>query len=237
MQTALLVDGLANARDLGGLERNDGSVTPTRVFVRAEALDRLSDAGWDALRAHGVRTVIDLRRPAEASGTVPADLIVRRVDLDGDEQEFWEPFEEDGRWGTPLYYGAHLKELPHRLAGVLRAIASAPAGGVLFHCGAGWDRTGLVAAVLLKAVGATEEAALDDYLASFTNADAMSVLHGRSFDVEERHAVLGRFDHTAETAFREMYRELELDLDEWLRTHLDAETARAITTWRGTAKR
>lgn len=235
MQTALLVDGLANARDLGGLERNDGSATPAGVFVRAETLDRLSDAGWDALRAHGVRTVIDLRRPAEASITVPADLVVRRVDLDGDEQEFWEPFEADGRWGTPLYYGAHLQELPHRLAAVLQAIASAPEGGVLFHCGAGWDRTGLVAAVLLKAVGATEQAALDDYLASFTNADAMNELHGRSFDVEERHAVLGRFDHTAETAFREMYRDLELD--DWFRTHLDTETARAITTWRGSAER
>ena len=209
MQRTLDVDGLANVRDLGGLDRNDGSETPEGVFVRAEMLDHLSDSGWDALRAHGVRTVIDLRRPAEASGAVPADFLVRRVDLDGDERHFWAPLEEDGRWGTPLYYTAHVQELPHRLAQVLQAIASAPEGAVLFHCGVGWDRTGLVAAVLLTAIGATEEAAVDDYLASFTNACAMSTLHGRSFDVEERHAVLRRFGHTPDSAFRSMYRQLD----------------------------
>lgn len=233
MQIALDVDGLANARDLGGLDRDDGSVTPMGVFLRAEMLDRLSDPGWDALRAHGVRTVIDLRRPEEVTGTVPTDFFVRRVDLDGDERDFWAPFEEDGRWGTPLYYAAHLQELPHRLAQVLQAIASASEGAILFHCGAGWDRTGLVAAVLLKSIGVTEDAAADDYLASFTNAEAMSTIHGRSFHVEERLAVLGRFGHTADSAFRTMYRQLELD--DWFRTHLDAQTARAITTWRGQA--
>ena len=84
---------------------------------------------------------------------------------------------------------------------------------------------------MLKAVGATEDAAAHDYLASFTNAEAMSALHGRSFHVEERHAVLGRFGHTPDSAFRAMYRRFELD--DWLRTHVDAQTALAISTWRG----
>jgi len=232
MQTTLAVDGLANARDLGGLERNNGSLTPVGVFVRAEMLDRLGASGWDALRIHGVRTIIDLRRPDESTGKAPDDMLVRRVDLDGDEREFWTPLEEDGRWGTPLYYTAHLNELPHRLAQVLHTIAAAPEGAVLFHCGAGWDRTGLVAAVLLKAFGVTEDAAADDYLASFANADAMQVLHRRSFDVEERLAVLDRFGHSADSAFRTMYR--QLDLDEWFRlADLDADTERTILTWRG----
>ena len=46
MRTGLSVDGLANARDLGGMERNDGSLTPAGVFVRAEMLDRLNESGW-----------------------------------------------------------------------------------------------------------------------------------------------------------------------------------------------
>lgn len=232
MPTPLPVDGLANVRDLGGLERTDGSLTPSGVFVRAEMLDRLDASGWDALRAHGVRTVIDLRRPQEVTGAVPGDLAVARVDLDGDEREFWAPLEADGRWGTPLYYLDHLRELPHRLADVLTAIATAPEGAILFHCGAGWDRTGLVAAVLLKALDVTEDAAAEDYLASFSNAEAMSALHRRSFDVEERHTVLGRFGHTADSAFRAMYR--QLDLDDWFgRAIVDPATARAAMTWRG----
>lgn len=232
MHTALSVSGLANARDLGGRDRTDGSLTPAGVFVRAEILDRVDDSGWAALRDHGVRTVIDLRRPEEVSGTAPDDMRVVRVDLDGDEREFWARYEADGRWGTPLYYAAHLQELPHRLAQVVHAIASAPEGAVLFHCGAGWDRTGLVAAFLLKAIHATEDAAVDDYLASFANAEAMAALHERSFDVDERHAVLAAFDRTPESAFREMYR--SLDVDEWFRhAGVDVGVARAIATWRG----
>ena len=176
MRAAFSVDGLANARDLGGIERENGSLTPAGVFIRTEMLDRLNEFGWAVLRDHGVRTVIDLRRPEEATSAAPDDMLLVRVDLDGDEREFWGPFEADGRWGTPLYYTAHLQALPHRLAQVFQAIASAPEGAVLFHCGAGWDRTGLVAAVLLKAIGATEDSAVDDYLLSFTNADAMTAL-------------------------------------------------------------
>lgn len=232
MSAALEVHGLANARDLGGMQRMDGSLTPAAVFVRAEALDRLSEAGWAALREIGVRTVIDLRRPEEATGAAPPDMLLMRVDLDGDDREFWEPFETDGRWGTPLYYAAHLHQLPHRLAQVVQAIASAPEGAVLFHCGAGWDRTGLVAAFLLKAIGVTEDAAAADYLASFANADAMTALHERSFDVDERHGVLTAFGYTADSAFREMYR--QLDVDEWFRhAGVDIYVVRSIFTWRG----
>lgn len=234
MQIALDVDGLANARDLGGLARNDGSLTPMRAFVRAETIDRVTASGWDALRQHGVRTIIDLRRPDELAGPVPDDMLVVRVDLDGDERDFWAPREADGQWGTPLYYGDHLRELPHRLTNVLEAIAQAPEGTILFHCGAGWDRTGLVAAVLLKALDVTEDAASADYLLSYSNAEAMSALHSRSFDVDERHAILTAFGHTAESAFREMYR--ALDLEEWFRlAEVDADTQRAIASWRGHA--
>ena len=232
MLLPLVVEGLANVRDLGGLERKDGSVTPPGVFIRAEALDRLSASGWEALRAHGVRTVIDLRRPSEYTGRVPNDIQLVRVDLDGDERDFWDPIELDGRWGTPLYYLAHLRELPYRLAEVLRAIAAADDGAVLFHCRAGWDRTGLVSAVLLRALDVTDDAATSDYLASFANAETMAELHGRSFDVDERHEVLARFGHTAESAFRSMYG--ALDLDEWFRiSGIEDETRIAVVTWRG----
>ncbi|WP_431779284.1 tyrosine-protein phosphatase [Microbacterium aurantiacum] len=228
----LCVEGLANVRDLGGRERRDGSLTPEGVFFRAENLDRVTGRGWTSLREAGVRTVLDLRRPDEVTDAVPDDLTVLRVDLDGDERDFWEELERDGRWGTPLYYAAHLRELPHRLAGVLEAIAAAPEGGILFHCGAGWDRTGLVAAVLLRAVEVTSDAALADYLASFANAEEMSALHERSFDVERRLEVLDAHGHTADSAFRAAY--ARLDVENWVRhAGLDDATVRAVTTWRG----
>lgn len=234
MGSLLRVDGLANVRDLGGLPRRDGSRTPEGVFVRAEALDRVGDAGWERLHAHGIRTVIDLRRPQERSGEVPDAIARVNVDLDGDDAEFWTEYEADGRWGTPLYYLAHLQRLPGQTLAVARAVAAAADGGVLFHCGAGWDRTGLVAAVLLAAIDVIADAAVTDYLTSFRNAAAMELLHGRSFDVDERQGVVERFGHTPESAFRTMYD--ELDVPTWLDlVQADDNARHALLTWRGTA--
>lgn len=232
MTRTLRVSGLANARDLGGLERTDGTLTPTGVFVRAERLDRVDSDGWRSLRSFGVRTVVDLRRPDERSGRIPAGVDQVHVDLDGDETDFWARYEADGRWGTPLYYLAHLAQLPHRLTAVLDAIAAADDGVVLFHCSAGWDRTGLVSAVLLRALGTTEDAATADYLESFENAEASAVLHDRPSEVTQRHEILRRFGHTPESAFREVY--TGLDLDEWFRrANIESRTRIAVETWRG----
>jgi protein tyrosine/serine phosphatase len=235
MKRTIHIDGLANVRDLGGLDREDGTLSPEGVFVRSERLDLVDPDGWRALTAYGVRTVIDLRRPHERTGQIPASIKHVHVDLDGDDEtEFWAEYERDGRWGTPLYYLAHLQSLPHRLALVLNAIAAADDGAILFHCSAGWDRTGLVAAVLLRALDVTEDAALADYLDSFANANAMTALHERSFQVEGRQQVLSHFGHTAESAFRDMY--ANLDVNSWFSTsNVEASTRVAITTWRGTA--
>ena len=234
MTRTLSIAGLANARDLGGLAREGGGVTPRGVFVRAERLDLVDADGWRALTAYGVRTVIDLRRPEEWTGEVPAEIARMRVDLDGDEAEFWAEYEADGRWGTPLYYPGHLQELPHRLSEVLAAIASAAEGVILFHCSAGWDRTGLVTAVLLRALDVTADAAVEDYVESFANAETMASLHARSFEAKERIQILDRFGHTPESAFREVYENLNLD-DWFAHSGVDAQTRAAIETWRGAA--
>ena len=234
MTRTLRISGLANARDLGGLPRVDGTMTPNGVFVRAERIDLVDVDGWNALSSLGVRTVIDLRRPAEYTGEVPSAFNRICVDLDGDDTEFWNEYQADGRWGTPLYYLDHLRSLPERLREVMSAIESVDDGAILFHCAAGWDRTGLVAAVLLRALDVTPAAAIEDYLTSFRNADAMEDLHGRSFEADERRGILHRFGHTPETAFRDMYE--SLDLDAWFHAAgVGTGTREAIETWRGAA--
>jgi protein-tyrosine phosphatase len=54
-------EGLFNARDLVGLAAADGRTTRRGALVRSENLDRLAPAGWQRLREHGVRSVVDLR--------------------------------------------------------------------------------------------------------------------------------------------------------------------------------
>ncbi|MGO3151445.1 MAG: tyrosine-protein phosphatase [Galactobacter sp.] len=227
------ISGLANARDLGGLLREDGSHTPVGSFIRSERLDLLSPDDWELLEALGVRTILDLRRPEESSGSVRTSMNRVQVDLDGDDREFWSEVEADGSWCTPLYYTGHLQRLPHRLADALDAIGAVPPGGVLFHCGAGWDRTGLVAAVLLKAVGVTVEAAVADYVASFHNHPRAAALHGLDpREAEARIRVLADFGLTPEAAFHGFY--TQLDLGVWFeRSNLAQDVREAVRTWRG----
>lgn len=61
-----------NIRDFGGLPTTDGGETVVGRIVRSATLDRLTEPGWAALLAHGVRTVIDLRDTGESQDPVAA---------------------------------------------------------------------------------------------------------------------------------------------------------------------
>jgi len=153
-----------NARDLGGLPTADGRVTRRGALVRCEAVDRLSPAGWDALRAHGVRTIIDLRNDDERvdndGGVETIHIPLDRLDEDPD---FWADWMNGPQFGTPLYYGPFMERFPDAIEEVLDAIEQAPPGGVLFHCVGGRDRTGLVAIAALATAGVPPDVIADDY--------------------------------------------------------------------------
>ena len=57
-------DACLNVRDLGGLSCGGSALARGRL-VRSSMLGALSDAGRGSVRAHGIRTVIDLRTDAE----------------------------------------------------------------------------------------------------------------------------------------------------------------------------
>src|SRR5688572_2808496 len=60
-------DACTNTRDVGGYPTVDGRETRWGALVRSDDLARLSATGREALRAYGVRTVIDVRSNAEAA--------------------------------------------------------------------------------------------------------------------------------------------------------------------------
>jgi protein-tyrosine phosphatase len=67
----------------------------------------------------------------------------------------------------PALYGVMLDRFAQRVAGIVEAIAATPAGGVLIHCHAGKDRTGMVAALLLRP--ACGQVIAEDYALSDLN--------------------------------------------------------------------
>ncbi|WP_436533993.1 tyrosine-protein phosphatase [Actinoplanes sp. HUAS TT8] len=158
-------DGCVNVRDLGGL----GRIRPGAV-VRMEAPTRLSESGWAAAWAHGVRTVVDLRHADECRPDVaprPPGMTTVRIPLDPVGTPFYERWQKIDNLASPLYYPAVLAEHPEPVVAAVRAIATAAPGCVVFHCAGGKDRTGLLALVLLTSAGATPEEIIADYLLTF----------------------------------------------------------------------
>jgi protein-tyrosine phosphatase len=233
---AFVVDGLVNVRDLGGLLRRGGDVTPHRVFFRAESVDAVTDDGWDQVHAAGIRTVVDLRQAGERAQDVrrrPAWLSTRHVDLDGlENREFWKDYWGKGFEGTALYYLPYLSAMPERVGAALIAIVTAPKGGVLFHCSAGRDRTGLVAMLLLSAVGTAPDAIVDDHLETVR----LGEVRAKASQLDNVEPRLERFCRaqgtTTEGAFRTA---LEgLDFSRWMTNAGMSDNGRqALLTWRG----
>jgi protein-tyrosine phosphatase len=130
----------------------------------------LSETGWAAAWAYGVRTVVDLRDAGECEPERvprPAAITTVQVPLDPVGTPFYEHWQKIDNLASPLYFPAMLAEHPERVVAAVRAIASAAPGCVVFHCAGGKDRTGLLALVLLTLAGATPEEIIADYLLTY----------------------------------------------------------------------
>ena len=174
----LVWDGCLNVRDLGGHTTLDGGETRFGAIVRADSVGQLSEAGWEALTACGVRTVLDLRGGHERDDDPPRDLPVAVLHvpfMEASEAEWDEIAEEiegaaeaapDVAASTRDVYLIFLERFAANIAAALRAVANAPAGGVVVHCVGGKDRTGLLVAFLLHLAGVPDAEVAADYALS-----------------------------------------------------------------------
>lgn len=198
--------GIHNARDLGGLRGSLGVTRYGRVF-RMPRPDGLDEIGWRDLERAGVRTLVDLRNEDEIAALPlrPSTVAsVHRPIEDPSDEDFMSQFGEF--LGTPSYYPENLRRWPAKIAAVVGAIAEAPAGGVAFHCSAGRDRTGLIAALVLTVVGVDKSFILDDYERGVREYNA----HLAAQDVPREPV---RSDDYLTTAIEDARRSLELLLD------------------------
>ena len=154
---------LRNARDLGGLPTGDGLTHFGRI-VRSDELNRLTEAGRRAMFEYGITTIINLRGPGE---------LERHPSALSDHPGYRHlPILEENpdrstEGGTVADSYIWLLDAMHAHVGVvLRAVAEAPPGGLVVHCFAGKDRTGVVAALLLSVAGVPREAIAEDYALS-----------------------------------------------------------------------
>jgi protein tyrosine/serine phosphatase len=157
-------DRVFNLRDLGGYRTVEGRTTRWATLFRGDGLHRL-DA--DDCAALGLRTVLDLRTEHEVTerGRLEVDgvdwhhLPVIRTMWEADwwtEESTPERFLAD-RYATMLDEGAEA------IAGALRTLAHPDRLPAAFHCAAGKDRTGVLAAVILSLLGVDDDTIAADY--------------------------------------------------------------------------
>lgn len=170
--------GPHNIRDLGGLPRAGGGATLPGRVLRACAMQGLPAEGRGALVAGGLSTVIDLRSDAERAAVPPpfagvAGVETRALPLFADLAPITVMMGDDPGFRLETRYVRALEIAAPRFAAVIGAIAEAAPGMVLFHCTAGKDRTGLIAALLLGLAGVERDAVVADYARTATEGAAL----------------------------------------------------------------
>jgi protein tyrosine/serine phosphatase len=159
---------LFNFRDLGGYPTADGRATRWRRLFRSDSLSRLDPADAASFIALGVRTVIDLRRPREVErdGRVHAFEGLAYHHLHPAHAEWEEALDadepSDARWLANRYLDL-AEEGRAAIVAAVELIADAGNAPVVVHCVAGKDRTGVVSAVTLGALGVPDDVIAEDY--------------------------------------------------------------------------
>lgn len=154
----VLAGHVENARDLGGVALQESSKVANGVLFRGPPLAALTEAGCAAVAELGIRSVIDLRVESEVSAK-PDDACVLT-----EAQLLAAPLPVPYNVSAADYIAVlDTSESIVRIFEVLGDEARYP---VYFHCTWGRDRTGILAAVVLLALGATPDAIMEDYLVS-----------------------------------------------------------------------
>jgi protein-tyrosine phosphatase len=176
---ALNIEGVGNFRDLGGYRTTEGKTVKTGLIYRAGELQHITEAGKAEFAKLNMSVVFDLRSARDHSANPDPEF-------EGAE-EVSVPMPSGTPAGLPEYSSEEefyrdiapwiIKDMSdflfvasstraHFRTIIQKANALGGKSAFLFHCSHGKDRTGFVAAVLLKVLGVDNDTVLKDYLAS-----------------------------------------------------------------------
>lgn len=162
-----MLEGAFNFRDLGGLGTRAGRRLRTGRLYRSDTLQALTTSDVAHLReVVGLRGVVDLRLAEEVSaegrGLLSEVAEIRYANV---------PLAMAATEGIPpekvmreLYLGC--LSIEASLVTAIERLSEMAEQPVVFHCAAGKDRTGVLAAVLLRLLGVTDEHIVADYMRS-----------------------------------------------------------------------
>lgn len=179
---------VVNFRDLGGYRTLDGRSVRWRLLFRSGALHNMAAADLVRVQQFGIQSVLDLRRMDEIrAGLGPFVMppvhhhALPLVPENGTIQLN----ERFGQRISSERYFAYLGFGAKPFVAILELLAQPKTYPALFHCVAGKDRTGVVAALILDTLGVDIETIVLDYTLSRLATDALLTLEQRLFEEEK----------------------------------------------------
>jgi protein-tyrosine phosphatase len=160
--------GITNFRDLGGYRTHLDAVVRWGTVFRADALHGLLPEDVSLYETLGLRTVFDLRGDAERAER-PDHVESRHLRVLSRPAEAPPPVRRTGLSvgdGERILYDMYKGLIDHAagpIGQLFTGLAAEDGLPAVFHCHAGKDRTGLVAALLLDALGVDRADTLNDY--------------------------------------------------------------------------
>ena len=165
-------DACFNFRDLGGYRTGSGRTVRWGRLYRSDTLHRLTPGDLVKVGELGLSAVIDLRSPEELAdfGRLSTEVvgpdwhhrpIIESLIL-APGQVPTAPAGEEAEAETPGHGYRRFFGTGEAAVSVVRMIAGS-SGRVVFHCTAGKDRTGIIAALVLDLLGVPDETIAADY--------------------------------------------------------------------------
>jgi protein-tyrosine phosphatase len=163
---------ISNFRDLGGYQTKGGRMVAWRKVFRSSEVHHMT--GDDLARLKGelkLTSVIDLRSDFEIKrqglGTLPqTGFKYHNISLmpDGGDRAANERRYKSFKDMGPLYtYLIQQKEFREGLIKALEVMAGAGNLPLVFHCSAGKDRTGILAAIVLSILEVSDKDIIEDF--------------------------------------------------------------------------
>ena len=177
----LPMQGCVNFRDLGGYRNGEGQTVRWRRLFRSDALQDMTPADTTlAVEELNIGLVVDLRNTNEAERDGRGLL----AQSEAGYRHF--PL-LDARGAIPPFTGGDIAErltstyqwlVRNSGSGVAEAIRSITetlddGKGAVFHCSAGKDRTGLLAAMILEVLGVDQDTISADYMLTHDVVDGI----------------------------------------------------------------
>lgn len=167
------MDGPQNLRDLGGFLNKDGKAVVWNRLYRCDGLSALSRRDTVVFRKLNIRTIVDLRSRSEQQAMpdqVPEGVAywscpMMREEIDLSPQDAGRAF----AMSLKTSYLATIRGNAEKVGDAVRTVMEGlENGAVVFHCTAGKDRTGVLAAILLLTLGVSDQDIAADYQVSYT---------------------------------------------------------------------